>query len=52
MKLELECKRKGAPTHGFKITWVELEDKALETYEHFLQCLEAMLDAHGLRRRS
>lgn len=48
MKLELECKRPGAPAEGFKIEWREPEGKALETYAHFHQCLVAMLKAHGL----
>lgn len=48
MKIDLSCKRKGAATHGFKIEWKEPEEKALETFAHFHECLRAMLKAHGL----
>ena len=52
MKLELACTRKGKLPHGFKIQWTEPEDKAVETYDHFLHCLSAMLKAHGLMKES
>lgn len=48
MTLDLSCKRKGAATHGFKIEWVEPEEKGLETFAHFHKFLTALLKSHGL----
>lgn len=50
LTLDLSCKRKGAHTHGFKITWQEPEDKAIETFNFLHRYLLTVLKAHGLMK--
>lgn len=49
MKLEISCKRKGVPAHGFKIEWKEPEETALKVWQHFYDSIRPLLKAHGLR---
>lgn len=48
MKLEISCKRKGVLPHGMKIEWDEPEENAIETFNHFCECVLPMLKSHGL----